>query len=57
MYPDDAPNTDDLLRAADLAMRAAKRAGKGRVVTAADDRATALADPSRSYARLGPAPR
>jgi predicted signal transduction protein with EAL and GGDEF domain len=53
MYPDDAPNTDDLLRAADLAMRA----GKGRVITAADDRATALADPSRSYARLGPSPR
>jgi hypothetical protein len=37
-------------------MRAAKRAGKGRVVTAADDRATALADPSGSYVASGRRP-
>jgi diguanylate cyclase (GGDEF)-like protein len=35
LLPDDAPNADALLAAADAALRAAKRAGKGRVVTSA----------------------
>jgi diguanylate cyclase (GGDEF)-like protein len=39
LWPDDAGDADGVLRAADLAMLAAKRAGKGRVVAACEDRA------------------
>jgi diguanylate cyclase (GGDEF)-like protein len=41
VWPDDASNADGLLRAADLAMLAAKRSGKNRVATALDDRIAA----------------
>jgi diguanylate cyclase (GGDEF)-like protein len=37
MWPEDASDPDSLLHAADLALRAAKRAGKGRVMTADED--------------------
>jgi diguanylate cyclase (GGDEF)-like protein len=38
MWPEDATDPDSLLHAADMALLAAKRAGKGRVMTAAEDR-------------------
>jgi diguanylate cyclase (GGDEF)-like protein len=41
LWPEDATDADDVLRAADLAMLAAKRTGKGRVVAAAEDRQAA----------------
>lgn len=41
MWPQDATDPDSLLHAADLALLAAKRAGKGCVMTADDDRAAA----------------
>jgi diguanylate cyclase (GGDEF)-like protein len=43
MWPEDATDPDSLLHAADLALLAAKRAGKGRVMTASDDRAAQVA--------------
>lgn len=43
MWPQDATDPDSLLHAADLALLAAKRAGKGCVMTADDDRAAASA--------------
>lgn len=39
LWPENAPDPDSLLHAADLALLAAKRAGKGRVMTAGDDHA------------------
>jgi diguanylate cyclase (GGDEF)-like protein len=50
MWPQDATDPDALLHAADLALLAAKRAGKGRVMTAHDDRAAASA--AESAARV-----
>jgi diguanylate cyclase (GGDEF)-like protein len=43
LWPDDATDPDSLLRSADLALLAAKRAGKGCVVTADEDRAAVQA--------------
>lgn len=49
-WPDDAADPDSLLHAADLALLAAKQAGKGRVVTAQEDHGLQLAADAHSGA-------